>query len=152
MVERWPGECNVVCRPCMSPSFVEPGSRIMKGLIKQRQTNQPSKEWVRFLPDVACKLLPFQINKLILIDTKFVIILLYCRSGNIREVLIFVWRTNVRIQESHENNIIIALLKKKENLRILNFLKNLQDKKFAKMRNYQIFSIILYFVLPAYYM
>ena len=64
----------------------------------------------------------------------------YCRSGNIREVLIFARRTNSRIQESHENYcyIIIALLEKNENSWILNFVKrrkigNSRKFKHAKM-------------------
>ena len=52
----------------------------------------------------------------------------YCRSGNILEVLIFAnfaRRTNSRIQESLENYYYnIALLKKNENSRILNFVKS----------------------------
>ena len=51
-----------------------------------------------------------------------------CRSGNFREVLIFAnlaEMTNSRIQESHKNYFHnSAILKKNENLRILNFVKN----------------------------
>ena len=50
--------------------------------------------------------------------------IVYCRSGNIREVLIFAnfaMRTNSRIKEII---ISIALLKKNENSRNLNFVKS----------------------------
>ena len=66
----------------------------------------------------------------------------YCRSGNILEVLIFAnfaRRTNSRIQESLENYYYnIALLKKNENSRILNFVKSPKIRNSRKCKHAKI--------------
>ena len=54
-------------------------------------------------------------------------ILIYCRSGNIREVLIFAnfaRRINSRIQDSRENYYYNSACKKNEYSPILNFVKS----------------------------
>ena len=66
----------------------------------------------------------------------------YCRSGNIREVLIFAnfaRRTNSRIQESLEKYYYnIALLKKNKNSRILNFVKSPKIRNSRKSKHAKI--------------
>ena len=74
----------------------------------------------------------------------------YCRSGDIREVLIFAnyeRRTNSRILESHEIIIIIALpMIKIENLRILDFespkITSSRKSKHAKISRSKVFKLI----------
>ena len=65
----------------------------------------------------------------------------YCRSGNIREVSIFAnfaRRINSRIQNLAKNIIIIALLKKNENLQILNFMKSPKIRNSRKFKHVKI--------------
>ena len=50
--------------------------------------------------------------------------MIYCRSGNIREVLIFAKWTNSRIQKFCTNYYYNSATKKNINSRILNFVKN----------------------------
>ena len=67
-------------------------------------------------------------------------IIKYCRYGYIRELLIFAnfaIGTNSRIPESREN-YIIALLKKNENLRILNFVKSPKIRNSRKFKHAKI--------------
>lgn len=40
----------------MSQGCVECGNQVMKGLIWQHQSSNSTGSWVKFLPDVACKL------------------------------------------------------------------------------------------------
>ena len=59
----------------------------------------------------------------------------YCRSGNIRKVLIFRISQGGQIREFKNLSkiiIIIALLKKNENLRILIFVKSPKIRKSRK--------------------
>ena len=70
----------------------------------------------------------------------------YRRSGNIREGLIFANFTRGQISEFKnlaEIIILIALLKKNANSRILNFVKSPKIKlaKIQTRKNYQIYSI-----------
>ncbi|XP_038075930.1 uncharacterized protein LOC119743585 [Patiria miniata] len=56
VVNNWPGKCTMVRgRPHhpQSQGCVERGNRVMKGLIRQHQITHQTREWVRFLPDVA---------------------------------------------------------------------------------------------------
>ena len=64
----------------------------------------------------------------------------YCRSGDIREVLIlanFAMRTNSRIEGSREN-YYLALLKNNEDSRILNFVKNPKIRNSRKYKHAKI--------------
>ena len=72
---------------------------------------------------------------------------IYCRSGNIREVLIFAnfaRRTNSRIQEPRENYHYNSATEKNLNSRILNFVKSPKIRNSRKIKHAKITRFTVY--------
>ena len=65
--------------------------------------------------------------------TNTAIPLAYCKSGNIRNVLIFARRTSSRIRESRENYYYISATKEKWKLTNYKLREKSQNQKFAKI-------------------
>ena len=71
-------------------------------------------------------------------------VFVYCRAGNIREVLIFASTTNLLIQECHENYYYNSSTKKKWKFVRPKPREKSRNQKFTKIKtqeNYRIYSI-----------